>query len=146
MFGRIAVVAGMSPQHRAAAGGSVGLRRGGSAARAAGRVAFMNAAGEPWRRAKHAVRDPGRHRGVGDMRVAVGECFRAARHRLDACAHMERQAADCVWARAGEAPRRGPPGFGPAGGDRAAAQGAHAAPLRPAGHQSDRTSRHEAGW
>jgi len=97
-FGRIAVVMDMAPQHRAAVAGD--FLEG-----CAGEVTLhglptgsphMNAAEELWRRAKHAVRDSGHHRSVGDLRAAVGEHFRAARHRLDIFAYMGRRAADCA--------------------------------------------------
>jgi len=97
-FGRIAVVMGRAPQHRAAVvrdflegcAGEValhGLPTGSP---------HTDAAEEPWRRARHAVRDPGRHGGAVGLRAAVGEHFRAARHRLDIFAYMGRRAADRV--------------------------------------------------
>jgi len=97
-FGRIAVVVDRAPQHRAAVvrdfqagcAGEVllyGLPTGSP---------HTDAAEEPWRRARHAVRDPGHHRSVGDLRAAVGERFRAARHRLGTFACMGRRAADCA--------------------------------------------------
>jgi len=97
-FGRIAVVMDRAPQHRAAVvrdflegcAGEValhGLPTGSP---------HTDAAEEPWRRAKRAVRDPGHHRSAGDLRATVGEHFRVTRYRLDIFAYMGRRAADCA--------------------------------------------------
>jgi len=95
-FGRIAAVAGRAPQHREAAvvdyveacGGDVrlhGLPTG---------PPHMNASEEPWRRAKHAMRDSEHYRSVDEMRAVAGEHFRVTKYGLNIFAYMRRAPVD----------------------------------------------------
>jgi len=95
-FGRIAVVAGRAPQHRAAVvvdyveacGGDVrlhGLPTG---------SLHTDASEEPWRRARHAVRDSEHYRSVDEMRAATGERFRVTKYGLNIFAYMRRAPVD----------------------------------------------------